>query len=278
MKKLVFLMLIVSMILTACGTTPELVMEKNIDTTNDDVAPSFQDVVAFQTSFPPYIDWSEEWKEYRQSKGENTTSGRAPSEAELIEMVQNLEKDGIYLTAEEEDFKKASGILEQGGGMFLVLGITLVSPIPGDEFVVLGYAIKEGVKYLLIVTASVLAIRTVGDLTIGELKNRTGHTDWKHDVRSVDAQTYINTLTGAPKNDPNMMCAVVRMTGGAIRYVMSQKVMPGMNKAIFGWYTRSTWGGAYIINSKEFPATSSLIEAFEIVACSKLPPAPPLPQ
>ena len=291
-NQLILVLVVIMLVNLACGGTGDLSNYPKPTpsaTTVDAKAPpatlepawdnevTFEDVVAMQTAFPPVIDWDKEWKEYRIAMGEDISVGRPPSEAEATALIRGLEQDGIYLTASEEEFREAGVLMADGGAMFLMLALSPATPWP-DELIILGHVMKQGIKYLLVVGASVMAARTIGDLEIQDLKDRTSHTDWRHDVRSLDAQTYINTLRGTPPTDPNLMCAVVKMTGGAIRYVMAQKISPHLNRAIFGWYTRATWGGAYVIDTKDFPSTSSLIEAIEWVACSQLPPAPPLPQ
>ena len=275
-KNLSLVVLVIIMLNLACGGTGDVSNYPKPSATPDEV--SFEDVLAMQAAFPPVIDWESAWRDYRASMGEDVNVGRAPSEAEAIGLIRSFESDGIYLTASEEDFQEASLMIADGGAMFLLMmALSPATPWP-DEFIILGHLTKQGIKYLLIVGATVMAARTIGDLEIQDLKTRTSHTDWRHDIRSVDAQTYINTLRGSPPTDKDLMCAIVKMTNGAIRFVMAQKVLPHLNRAIFGWYTPSSWGGAYVIDTKDFPSTSSLIEAIEWVACSQLPPAPPLPQ
>ena len=163
--------------------------------------------------------------------------------------------------------------------MVAMLGITAISPIPGDEVVTLAYILYQGAKYAIVALTAAGAAYVTSE-TIVYMAGR--HSSPQHGMTHTTARTYANivrtnlTSTGGPK--PDIKCAIVLMATGAIRYVAMVPTMPFSGRGIVAWWEGSSWGGAYATKVSRFPNQNvdNGVKIIETVACSKLPPPPGL--
>lgn len=203
----------------------------------------------------------------------------APSENEWLEIANCVATDLQGATFEPV---KEEVSIDTAKYQFLMavpmLGATLVTPIPGDEMLVLGYLTYQGAKIALL-AVSAYGVSLVAADTIIWLQAQSRHSDPQHDMKHTTARTYANivraNITGPNGPSPDVKCATVLMATGAIRYAIMVPTHTYSGKAILAWFEGSSWGGAYRIRVSEFPETLTRgVEYIAEIACNQLPPPP----
>lgn len=272
-KQFTVLFCIAALLATSGCATPSVSTSSNGATPSPaGQLPSGLSDAEFEELFPQALDAQMQDCWVAMTEGEL----RAPSEAEWLEIASCMEMG--FEDVPFEPVKVSS--LETAKFEFLMvvpmLGATLVSPIPGDEVLVLGYTVYKGVKLALIVVTAYGATFVAAE-SIVWMASR--HSDPQHDMKHSTARTYANiiraNITGPGGPKPDVKCAMVLMASGAVRYAIMVPTHVFSGVGIMAWFEGTSWGGAYRIRVSEFPETLTRgVDVITQIACNKLPPPP----